>query len=466
MAADAGISRGGSSRARSGLRRWFGSVRVRTTVLATAVVGVTLALASVALVLALGAALTRGVERTVRQQVTAAADVVADGETPGVLASDDDDTVAQLLDAEGRVVAASPSLTDAGPLVHGGDTEPGRSTRVEIAEENDDFLAVTATADTAEGRRTVVVASTLEVADESSEVVAALLLVGLPAVLAVVALITWRVVGRALAPVEDIRVTADAVSATDLGRRVPAPASDDEVARLAATMNRMLDRLERAAQRQRRFVADASHELRSPIAAIRQHAEVARRHPDTTSPDALADTVLDEALRLQSLVEDLLVLVRADEHALALRRQPVDVDDLVLDECRRLRTATELVVDAGGVSAGAVDGDPEALRRVVRNVADNAARHARDRLALSLVERDGTVELAVEDDGEGVAPEDRERVFERFVRLDDARARDGGGSGLGLAIVAELVAAHGGSVRLTDAALGGTRVEIMLPARR
>jgi len=447
------------------LRRQFGSVRVRTTVLATVVVGVTLAIAGVSLVLALRAALTRGVEGTVRQEVNAAAEVVADGGQPAVLDGDDDDTVAQLLDANGRVVSASPALSGTGPLVAGGDAAPGRSTRVEVPGEDDGFLAVTATADTAGGPRTVVVASTLEVADESSEVVTGLLLLGIPAILAVVGLITWRVVGRALAPVADIRTAADAVSASDLERRVPTPASGDEVARLAVTMNRMLDRLERSATRQRRFVSDASHELRSPIAAIRQHAEVARRHPDTTTPDALAGTVLDEALRLQALVEDLLVLVRADEHALALRRQPVDVDDLVLDECRRLRATTDLTVDAGEVSAGAVDGDPDALRRVVRNVVDNAARHARGRLALSLGERDGTVELSVEDDGQGVAAEERERVFERFVRLDDARARDGGGSGLGLAIVSELVAAHGGRVALTDAALGGARVEITLPAR-
>ena len=456
---------GGAPRARIGGRSRRSSVRVRTTVLATAVVGVALAVAGVALVLALRAALTRGVERSVRQQAAAAAEVLAGGDTPGVVDSDDDDTVAQVLDRDGRVVAASPALAGAGPLV-GGDAEPGRSSTVEVPGEGERFLAVTAAADTADGPRTMVVASTLEVADESSEVVTGLLLVGLPALLAIVAAITWRVVGRALAPVEEIRATADAVSATDLGRRVATPASHDEIARLATTMNRMLDRLERAAVRQRRFVADASHELRSPIATIREHAEVARRHPGTTTPEALADTVLDEALRLQTLVDDLLVLTRADEHALGLRRRPVDLDDLVLDEGRRLRATTGLTVDAGRVSAGPVDGDADALRRVIRNLVDNAARHARSRVALSLAERHGTVELAVEDDGPGVPPDERERVFERFVRLDDARAGDGGGSGLGLAIVAELVAAHGGTVALVDGVLGGARVEVALPARR
>jgi signal transduction histidine kinase len=227
----------------------------------------------------------------------------------------------------------------------------------------------------------------------------------------------------------------------------------------------MLDRLASAQARQRRFVSDAAHELRSPVASIRQHAEVARRFPERTTPDALADTVLGEALRLQQLVDDQLVLVRADEAALALRRRAVDLDDLVLDEVRRLRTTTSLDVDAAGVSAGPVDGDPDALSRIVRNLVDNAARHAAGRVALSLGEEDGRVVLTVDDDGPGIPEADRERVFERFVRLDDARARDGGGSGLGLAIVRELAAAYGGDVAIGSSPLGGARLTVRLPTR-
>jgi signal transduction histidine kinase len=457
----AAAARGAGLRARAQAR--FGSVRVRTTAIALLVVAVALAVGGVALVLGLRAALTSGVERSVRQQVDAAAEVLAGGGEPGVLRRDDDDTVAQLLDADGRVVAASPAVAGAGPLA--ADLAPGRAGTVDVPDDGEDFLAVTARADTPDGPRTVVVASSLEPAGESAGVVAGLLVVGLPVLLLVVGTTTWRVVGRALAPVEAIRATADAVSAADLGVRVPPPVSHDEVARLAATMNRMLDRLERAQARQRRFVADASHELRSPVAAIRQHAEVAVGYPDRTTPDALGGTVLAEALRMQRLVDDLLVLARADERELGPHRRPVDLDDIVLAEARRLRTTTGLRVDAAAVSAGAVDGDPDALGRVVRNLVDNAARHAAGRVSLSLAEDGGTVTLAVEDDGPGVPPAERERVFERFVRLDDARARDGGGSGLGLAIVAELVAAHGGTVALGDAALGGARAEVRLPAR-
>ena len=228
-------------------------------------------------------------------------------------------------------------------------------------------------------------------------------------------------------------------------------------------MNRMLGRLEQAQVRQRRLVSDASHELRSPVAAIRQHAEVALAYPDRTTVGELAGTVLAEDLRLQRLAEDLLLLTRADEHTLALRRRPVDLDDLVFEEARRLRAATGLRVDTTAVSAGRVDGDAAGLRRVLRNLGDNAARHTAGRLALSLAERDGLVLLGVEDDGPGIPEADRERVFERFVRLDDARARDDGGSGLGLAIVAELVAAHGGTVSIDASSLGGARVEVVLP---
>lgn len=461
-------------------------MRARTTGIAVLVVAVALAVGGVALVVALREALTDGVERSASLEAEAAAAALEDGRSPAVLGSDDDDTVAQVLDAEGRVVDASPGLLD---MVAGDDDEDadgdgdgarpsladvpvlapglggGGSTTVEPPDEDDSFLVVAEAADTPDGTRTVVVASTLEVVEESTGTVATLLVIGLPLLLLVVAVTTWRVVGRALAPVEQIRATAESVSATDLDRRVPAPSGRDEVARLATTMNRMLDRLASAQARQRRFVSDAAHELRSPVASIRQHAEVARRFPERTTPDALADTVLGEALRLQQLVDDQLVLVRADEAALALRRRAVDLDDLVLDEVRRLRTTTSLDVDAAGVSAGPVDGDPDALARIVRNLVDNAARHAAGRVALALGERDGRVVLTVDDDGPGIPEADRERVFERFVRLDDARARDGGGSGLGLAIVRELAAAHGGDVAIGSSPLGGARLTVRLPTR-
>jgi signal transduction histidine kinase len=228
-------------------------------------------------------------------------------------------------------------------------------------------------------------------------------------------------------------------------------------------MNLMLARLQGARDRQEEFVADASHELRSPLASIRQAAEVARVHPDALPEGELAETVLEEALRMQALVDQLLALARAGDGRGRSPWTDVDLDDLVLADARRVARAG-LVVDTRGVGPGRVHGDTVALAQVVRNLLDNAARHARSRLALSLRTVAGGVELVVEDDGSGIAPADRARVFERFVRLDDARARDAGGSGLGLAIVREVVTAHGGSVVVEESARGGARFVVRLPS--
>jgi signal transduction histidine kinase len=449
------------------VRGWLGTVRVRTTLGAVVVAGLAMAVGALVLVAVLRDTLTREVGVAARLRAQDVASVLASDATGrGSLAVDDpEEWIIQVLGPDGRVVQASTEAQGLPPVAR---LAPGGSAEVEVPaggplEEEAEFLAVASAADTPLGPRTVVVARSAETVKEATAAVAGLLAVGLPLLLAVVAVTTWVVVGRALAPVEAIRAEVDAISATAMHRRVPDPPADDEIGRLARTMNRMLERLERAQTRQRRLVSDASHELRSPVAAIRQHAEVALAHPDRTSTTELAGTVLAEDLRLQRLAEDLLLLTRADEHTLGLRRRPVDLDDLVFDEARRLRGVSGLRVDASAVSAGRVDGDAAGLRRVLRNLGDNAARHAGTQVAFSVSERDGLVRLLVDDDGPGIPEADRERVFERFVRLDDARARDDGGSGLGLAIVAELVAAHGGTVTITASPAGGTRVEVALP---
>jgi signal transduction histidine kinase len=440
---------------------------VRITAAAVVVVGVAMVVGAVLLVAVLRETLTREVRAAARLRgQDVAAVLAANGSGPGPLAVDDaEEVLIQVLDDRGRVVAASPNAQGMAPVARLGS---GESAEVEVpaggpVEEEGEFLAVGTGADTPAGRRTVVVVRSTETVTETTAAVGGLLAVGLPLLLAVVALTTWVVVGRALAPVEAIRAEVDAISATALHRRVPDPPADDEIGRLARTMNRMLERLDRAQARQRRLVSDASHELRSPVAAIRQHAKVALAHPGRTTTTELAATVLAEDLRLQRLAEDLLVLTRADEHTLGLRRRPVDLDDLVFDEARRLRGISGLRVDTTGVSAGRVDGDAAGLRRVLRNLGDNAARHAGAQVAFSVAEHEGVLRLRVEDDGPGIPEADRERVFERFVRLDGARARDDGGSGLGLAIVAELVAAHGGTVAIASGPAGGARVEVTLP---
>jgi signal transduction histidine kinase len=434
---------------------------VRTTLASSVVVGVALVVGGVALVVVLRGALTKELRATTRLRATELAADLNSGTQPAELGiGNADDLLIQILGERGEVVASSPNVRGLPPVAR---LRPGTSATVDVPIDDDDFLAVAVAAATPQGQRIVVVARAIDMIGEATRIVTALLAVGLPVLLLVVAATTWKVVGRALAPVEAIRAEVDEISAAALHRRVPDPPGDDEVARLAGTMNRMLDRLQRAHARQRRFVADASHELRSPVASIRQHAEVALAHPDQTTTAEFAGTVLAEDLRIQRLVEDLLLLARADEHALVPHRRQVDLDDLVFNEARRLRDATDLRVDVGAVSAARVDGDPAALRRILRNLGDNAARHARTRVRFALDERDGLAVLAVDDDGPGIPQADRERVLERFVRLDDARARDAGGSGLGLAIVAELVTAHRGRISIAASTLGGAHVEVNLP---
>ena len=332
-----------------------GTVRVRTTVAALLVVGVAMVVGGVMLVAVLRNALTSEVETSARLRATEVAADLESGTRPDQLAvGEAEDLLIQVLDERGEVVRSSSNVDGLPPVAR---LRPGASAKVDVPIDNDDFLAVAVAATTPDGRLTVVVARVADMIGESTRIVTVLLAVGLPVLLLVVGATTWKVVGRALAPVEAIRSEVDEISAAELHRRVPNPPGDDEVARLARTMNRMLDRLQRAHARQRRFVADASHELRSPVASIRQHAEVALAHPDGTSTAELARTVLAEDLRIQRLVEDLLLLARADEHALQPRRRQVDLDDLVFEEARRLREATELAVDVGAVSAGRVDGD-------------------------------------------------------------------------------------------------------------
>jgi signal transduction histidine kinase len=328
----------------------------------------------------------------------------------------------------------------------------------------DDSTSTSADADPA-ATVTVVAVRSLEEARAASSASLVTLGVAIPVALLVLGITTWLVVGRALRPVEAMRREVDAVTAAQLDRRVADPGGSDEVARLARTLNVMLARLESSAAAQRRFVGDASHELKTPLATIRQHAEVALLHPESIDGPALAGTVMTEEARLTALVQGLLVLARADEGALGVTRRPVDLDDLVVAETSRLRSAApSLAVDATGVGPARVEGDEGLLGQVVRNLLANASRHAATRISVGLVERQGRAVLTVDDDGAGVPEAERERVFDRFVRLDEARTRDSGGSGLGLAIVREIARVHGGTVTVDSSPLGGARFVVDLPA--
>ncbi|WP_219413003.1 sensor histidine kinase [Pseudonocardia nigra] len=282
---------------------------------------------------------------------------------------------------------------------------------------------------------------------------------GIPILIVVAGITTYLFAGRALRPVEAIRTQVAAMTEKDLAQRVPVPAARDEVGRLAETMNGMIARLEDAQGVQRRFVADASHELRSPLATIATGLELLQR---SSGDPATVTALRGETARLGKLVEALLLLARADERGLQPRREEVDLDEVA--EAERGRPAE------GGIPAEVrtepvrVIGDRGQLARVVRNLVDNGRRHASSRVLVTVGRQGDVAVVEVSDDGPGVPPADRTRVFERFVRLDDARARSDGGSGLGLAIVAEVVAAHGGSVEVTDAPAGGALFRVRLPA--
>jgi signal transduction histidine kinase len=420
------------------------SVRLRTTAVAVLVVAAALLAGAVALVALVRGSVRDGLETSAERR---ASSLAAQIETAGLPPSepedaddDSDDLGWQVTDAGGVVVRSSRQL-----------------------DEDAGYVRETAQATTGGKRYDITVTASLDEVAETTDALISPLLVGLPLLLILVGGTTWVVVTRALAPVERIRREVEEITGDRLDRRVPEPPSRDEISRLARTMNQMLGRLEDSRTRQQQFVADASHELRSPLAGIRQAAEVARAHPGALPDGELADAVLEESARMQRLVEQLLLLTRADDGVVTRVRTDVDLDDLALAEARRARRSG-LAVDTAGIGGGRVRGDPAALGQAVRNLVDNAARHADHRLAIAVRDTGSGAELIVEDDGAGIPEDQRERVFERFVRLDEARARDAGGSGLGLAIVKEIVAAHGGTVEALSSDLGGARFVVRFPA--
>ena len=447
-----------------GWRSRLASVRVRTTLAVVLITGVAAVLGAWALVASLGSSLTDGVVSAAESRAEGVADALDAGDSAqDVPLPEDDDRYVHVLDEAGDVVARSADAPPEPAAVPSDEPLTDVAYAAEDGEDDEDDERYVVVAEDA-GVYTVVVSQEASEVSESQQALVSALYVAVPVVVLAIGLTTWFLVGRALAPVEAIRSEVDRISADRLGRRVPQPASRDEVGELARTMNAMLARLESAQARQQQLVSDASHELRSPATVIRQHAEVALTHPGTTSTADLARVTLAEGRRLEQLVEQLLWLARTDEDNTSLRTRPLDLDDLVLEEAVRERATSELTIDTSRVSGGQVDGDALMLRRLVANLLDNAVGHADGVVTVALFERNGDIVLRVDDDGPGIPPADRERVLERFVRLDEARTRDRGGAGLGLAIVHGIVQAHGGTLRVDASDSGGARFEVVLPA--
>ncbi|WP_405984730.1 ATP-binding protein [Streptomyces sp. NBC_00872] len=501
--------------------RLFGSVRAKTSLAATAVVAVALLAAGIAVLLSLHANLT---DQADQEADTSARDVALDiaSQVPARTSyadldlPDTEEHPVQVVTEEGLLLVAGEDLErisgtgvpgvravrspapqqgaepgdddggdddgdDSGDD-HGGRGRGGDDPAVGEIGEIRDHSSGSATVDGRTGDyrfatiavtdgsgRTVTVHAGASLAARQSAVGTATvaMLLGLPVLLLVVGGVTWLVTRRALRPVEGIRREMAAITASeDLSRRVPEPAAHDEVARLARTTNETLTALEAAVDRQRRFVADASHELRSPIASLRTQLEVGEAHPELLDvPGAVADTV-----RLQRLAADLLLLARLDAgERPGLTR--FDLGALVREEIsQRPLDRVPVTVDVGRGSGSArsqgteVAGSRGQLARVLGNLLDNAQRHARGSVEVSVHRApDGQVVLVVADDGSGVPEAERERIFERFVRLDDARSRDDGGAGLGLAIARDVAERHGGTLTAANSPTGGAHFQLTLP---
>ncbi|MFE5870925.1 sensor histidine kinase [Streptomyces roseifaciens] len=411
---------------------------------------------------------TTGRTELAAREVAAQADA---GELPALLASPRTGVdVVLVLDAHGAVVATTRPSAEAlarevAPLrPDAGHDAAHRILSGGLAAGGDrgDVVVVRAAAPPGPGgerqERYVYALTVLNDVDGATHAIALGLLAGAPPLIGLAAAIAWAVTGAALRPVTTIRTELAAVTASALDRRVPVPAAGDEVAQLARTVNATLDRLELAVGRQRQFVADASHELRNPVAAVRSRLEVALAAPGGPSPEGVR-AALEDTVRLQHVAADLLLLARLDARAPAAAGEPADLALLAAEEAAR-RPAPRVPLTVRAAAPVPLRGRTGQLERLLANLVDNALRHAASRVVItaSLDGAAGRAVLEVADDGPGIPEEERERVFERFVRLDAARARESGGSGLGLAIAREIARAHGGDL---DVAPGGTGARLV-----
>jgi signal transduction histidine kinase len=448
------------------MKKKIGTVRAKLTVLATVLVAAMLSASAVGLVVIQFRVLTHAIDESLIQRADNIQVAVLDGTMDARLPTEGDpeDLFLQLLGPNGEVVASSANAAAlpaaATPPVAG---EREAITSVSgIRLSNGEFRVLVRRLNSDEAAF-LVVGKNLDDVEESVDVLATSLAIAIPLVTVLLGLLVWWLTGRALRPVEAIRAEVADIGGDQLHRRVPDPQTDDEIGQLARTMNDMLWRVEHATERQRRFVADASHELRGPLTRLRSNLEVALVQPAAVTREDLLTGLLGDVADLQKLVEDLLFLARSEAGTHAVPDTPVDLDDIVLDEAKRLRDRGNVQVDVSQVSAARTSGDGGQLVRAVRNLASNAERHAASVVTFELREQDGRCELVVADDGPGIASNDREEVFKRFTRLDEARSRDHGGAGLGLAIVQDIMTRHAGDVHITSATPTGARFVVHLP---
>lgn len=443
-------------------------VRARSVAIAVIVVLIAILIGGSGLVYALWSNLEQSAEATARTQ---AAEVVSQITTDGIAVTlstlrdeSGGEAVIQILSADGEVVGSSRrSATSAlSPL-----RPPVGQTRsverdLDILNEGGEWKVVTTAVAPAGATHYVEVAVPIRIQRQTVQTVASYLLGGTPVLLGAVAAAVWILVGRALRAVEQIRNSVAEIDARRLADRIDVPPSRDEIAALAQTMNVMLDRLQASDRAQRAFVSDASHELRSPLATLSTAAELAERSHDETTRTRLLQTMNSELTRMRGLVENLMTLARTDADDPATQATDIDLDDLLDHEARRLRATgqhqIQLTLEPVRITA-----EMSRVAQPLRNLVDNAERHALTTIRLSLLTGHDQAVIWVENDGPTIALPDRERIFERFVRLDDSRSRDAGGSGLGLAISRAGLRSQGGDVTVVDAPDGWCRFQVTLP---
>ncbi len=439
-------------------------IAVRITVVAVVALALALSVTSVLFRGALRRAEMAELAESARARLAQTVEMVRSGELPTRLPSPrDSPLMVQVVRADGTVICSTQNVGDMHAMVTPPKLRVGEVQRQTATVDGASVHVYAASSAGANQSNVVLVAAPMQAVRTADARLTRELWLFSPLALLASALTVWLVARRALRPVERLRSEVDTITAENLGARVSAPPVHDEIGRLARTMNNLLDRLESSNVKQTRFVSDASHELRSPLAAVRTRLEVALRKPATTDWPKLAGGVLAENLRMERLVSDLLFLARADAGLARPAVTTVDLEDIAIQEIEGVRTISRVPIDASAVSAARVLGNPDQLRRIVANLLDNAQRHATSLVAVKVAAEGGDAVVTISDDGSGIAPEDRERVFERFTRLDGARARTDGGAGLGLALVREIATEHGGTVTLGQRAGGGTEAELRLP---
>lgn len=442
------------------------SIRLRTTLIAVTIVAAAFVTGATALVAVLQHQLINEIDTALRTRL----DDLQTASTGGIRLpaslpdTGDEGTVVQILGTDGVVITQSANIKQRIALVTSG---PAGITRIRTFEqapigETAAYRLAIRRAISSDREIDLVVGSSLDPTRESVHTLRRSLLLGIPLLLLLVGAVTWFAAGRVLAPVESIRATVADISASDLSQRVPEPTGRDEISRLARTMNQTLDRLQAANDKQRAFVGDASHELRTPLASLQAQLDVLLANPERIDQPLVVGRLHEDARRLQHLAEDLLFLAVHDDGQREPVRALVDLDELVINAVEPIRARKAVQVDISKVEGGRVRGNASQLARLIANLLDNAEHHA-DQITVELHTTDATVELIIADDGPGIPVVDRERIFERFARLDTARQRRHGGAGLGLAIVKSIADAHDATITVADAHKG-TRIVVTLAA--